>query len=356
MDMNAPLLSNQTVVTYDKETAKLRNVIPLNILQDQVSCLSLDNVTQIDFGLNGYCTDAVLWTLRQSIKAPVKNISDVDLSGCPLLTDRGIKWLVDILKQHSIATLNKINVSGCSLLTDHALALLCEITPETCTIDASGTNVQYLKQIKGKVVKTDACPIIETQQGSMKEYERGHVMVVPQPCIRTSVATYIKSQSTVNREPVHHTKSCKMGRLDVALTEMTPDNPLFDVMVGKNPVQVIIPYDSTAEVKDIKNHVMDTISRVVCKESINPKWPELSFDVEVTEEVEVDYTPFMDVYASCNQIRVGNTLRNYGKGEVIGCYYSHQMLTRSHPYYEVKCLAADSGSGEKVGVLAWLYL
>ncbi|XP_021366171.1 uncharacterized protein LOC110458668 [Mizuhopecten yessoensis] len=350
MEESAPLLQSRSILTYDKETSRLRSVIPLDKLQNEVTSMINEKVTLVDFRLNGYCTDAVLWTLLQSIKTPLDNLTGVDLNGCALITDQGIKWLVDILKRSSNMTLTQVNVSGCSLLTDNALALLCEVSPEICTIDASGTNVRYLRNVSKRTVKTDACPLIDINEGKMMVYERGHVMVVPQPCIRTSVAAYIKSQSSVNREPVHHTKQCKMGKLDVALTEMTLDNPLFDVMIGKNPVQVIIPYDATAEVKDIKSHVMDTISRVVCKETVSPIWPEMSFEGGKVE-VEVDYTPFMDVYASCNQIMVNNTLRNLGKGEVIGCYYSRQMMTRSHPYYEVKCESADSGSGEKVGIL-----
>lgn len=41
--------------------------------------------------------------------------------------------------------------------------------------------------------------------------------------------------------------------------------PLFDVIVGSKPVQVIIPFDSSADLSDVSKHVTEVVSRVILK-------------------------------------------------------------------------------------------
>jgi len=38
-------------------------------------------------------------------------------------------------------------------------------------------------------------------------------------------------------------------------------------MVRENPVQVVIPFDASAEMREVKSHITDTITRVICKVS-----------------------------------------------------------------------------------------
>ena len=42
---------------------------------------------------------------------------------------------------------------------------------------------------------------------------------------------------------------------------------LFDTIINTQLTQVIIPFDASSDPKDIKDHVMSTISRVVAKVS-----------------------------------------------------------------------------------------
>ena len=43
---------------------------------------------------------------------------------------------------------------------------------------------------------------------------------------------------------------------------------LFDSIINTQLTQVIIPFDASLDPKDIKDHVMSTVSRVVAKVSI----------------------------------------------------------------------------------------
>ncbi|XP_062577173.1 uncharacterized protein LOC134239045 [Saccostrea cucullata] len=327
-----------TEITYDREESVLRGQIPLHKFKENLAELKLDEVTDINFSSNGYCTDAVIKVIRDHTKGTtLKNLKTVNLSGCDLLTDHGMKWLAEVIAG---APVSSINLDSCEKITDVGVSLLNEELKEgLCRISVRDISLRYITTLKRKIiVGTPVFPHI----GDTSDNKTGNVLIVPHPSVKQSLASSLSGGSVTASEGLHHYPQVKFeDDWKLNINEVSINNPLFDVLASSNPVQVIIPFDASAVPKEVSSHVKDTITRISMREKASPLMERHSRQLMRTGFDSADC--FMDKKAVIKHdldietgILTNVTMKN--KDETPGCYFSRQPFSKSYPYFEIELI------------------
>ncbi|XP_052813517.1 uncharacterized protein LOC128240741 isoform X2 [Mya arenaria] len=341
--------------TYtDREETLLRGYIPLD--GEYLNKLNNDEeVTEINFAGNGYLNDGILHMLKRKLAEKperCKNLKKINLVGCNLITDYGIRCLEKILRESS--QLVEVNLDGCERLTDNTAAMLIDIhmTQPTMIGHMCGTDINYLAS-SSVHLKAQGRPSI----GSTAKDDSsllGHVLVVPDPNLKESFAEFLDSSTTVERKgfTVHRT-SLKVDNWTLAVTETTNASRLFEPIISHGLSQVIIPFNASSEPKEIKHHVMMTISQVVAKE---PAWH--GHKDSKINLAKVSERPFLQTHVqpllTMKQQDDGTMfLRNISASSTsqMGVWVSKGRLTRSNPYFELFAEAMPERCGLLVGCL-----
>lgn len=259
-----------SVITYDREESVLRGQVPLLKFKEYLGTLKLDEVTDIDFSNNGYCTDSVIKVILDYKKDTILgNLKSVNLTGCKLVTDHGIRWLAQIIAGAPVIS---VNLNSCNKVTDDGLFFVNESlgnsTEKTSfpKISVQDTSVKYASSIKGKILAGHPVfPIV----GDVVNHKTGNVLVVPHPSVKQSLGSCLSGGSGSTGEGPHHYPQVKFEddwKLNV--NEVSMNNPLFDVLARSNPPQVVLPFDASATPKEISAHIRDAITRI----SMREKW------------------------------------------------------------------------------------
>ncbi|PVD34730.1 hypothetical protein C0Q70_06007 [Pomacea canaliculata] len=338
------LVAASMEVMFDAEEAFTVGYIPLDRLQKKLKsqCESYSgkkNIVKINFCTNGYCTDAVLWLIGNTLPMEaIATLSEINLLGCGLITDVGISWITKFLRTNSHTL---IKLDGCTKITDAGLALLKTACP-LAQISAMATSVTHLRQHG----YTKGCPLLIDHESYDRETRRNaQVLIIPYKT-QASMAVYLKNQKITPRQHLHRIQNAIVKDWHLNLLEIDSVNPLFENLVSPNLVQVIIPFDANCEIPEIRKHIGDTISLVLSKERLNPVHPHLKVQQN---------NNFFDVYMyhKCILTADGIFTSLTNTESVIGMVTSRQPLSRSHPYFEVECLtvASEEGTGVVIGVI-----
>ncbi|KAL5012139.1 hypothetical protein ScPMuIL_010690 [Solemya velum] len=317
---------------FDKDEALLRGYIPLHKFKKSLDDAENFGVHKITFAGNGYCTDAVLQLLAHLPVACFINLEEVDLSGCSMVTDTGIYWLTQVT-QHAL-NLKSLAVNGCTKLTDASLALLHNNVPVGCNLTAKSTSIRYISHGLRSTVDTTGCPVLSNQPGDIVESKTGHVLVVTQASVTNSVTEYFTSKNIVDRKSFHQKSGWSQQEWEFTVSELTTDNLLFDQLVTNNCTQVIIAFDAASETREIKEHIINTISRVLEKVR------------DILQHIHVDKRD--NILDSIVVILIDSNLGTTEKQ--IGAFWSNHPLTRSNNYFEVECVE-NTGFSDRVAVL-----
>nr|XP_022323918.1 uncharacterized protein LOC111124909 isoform X4 [Crassostrea virginica] len=326
-------------ITYDREESILRGQVPLHKFKEKLQELQLDQVEEIDFSDNGYCTDSVIKVILDHKKEKVlQKLSSVNFSGCNLLTDHGMKWLAEVIDG---APLLSINLDSCKKVTDDGLFLLSHkigVDKDFMVkISVRNTAVRYTRSLKAKVLVGN--PIF-SGIGDFVHSKTGHVLVVPHHSVKQSLASSLSGGKVTSCEGLHHYPLVKFEEdWELNINEVSINNPMFDVLARSNPVQVVIPFDASATPTEVTSHVKDTITRIAMRERENPKI--LSHKRE-TFNVDFDSADcFMDkkvVFGHVFDMETGilqNKLADSSR-QNLGYYFSRQPFSKSYPYFEVE--------------------
>ncbi|XP_070196653.1 uncharacterized protein [Littorina saxatilis] len=335
-------------VTFDAEEAFTTGYIPLDKLQAELKALATAKkeaeVKCINFRANGYCTDAVLKCIASSLNLQGfgANLKEINLLGCSLLTDSGLNWLAQLLNQRTLASPVSIRLDGCTKVTDCGLATLKASCPDSY-LSAMATSVAHNRYL----ATASGCPMLmDASSHSVEKQKKAQVLIVPLKT-NTSTARYLPDKSTASRQPLHYVKEATLKDWTVNLLETDPQTPLFEHLVSPNLTQVIIPFSSTCEPADVRNHIADTISLVLSKETINPKHPSHCASPVGTGFVYPNLVHF------CHLSDDGLFQSMSDSEHVLGMIVSRQPLSRSNPIYEVECLGETKPeeTGLVVGVM-----
>lgn len=332
-----------SVITYDREESVLRGQVPLLKFKEYLGTLKLDEVTDIDFSNNGYCTDSVIKVILDYKKDTILgNLKSVNLTGCKLVTDHGIRWLAQIIAGAPVIS---VNLNSCNKVTDDGLFFVNESlgnsTEKTSfpKISVQDTSVKYASSIKGKILAGHPVfPIV----GDVVNHKTGNVLVVPHPSVKQSLGSCLSGGSGSTGEGPHHYPQVKFEddwKLNV--NEVSMNNPLFDVLARSNPPQVVLPFDASATPKEISAHIRDAITRISMRENGNPEMEShrrenniASFDnAQCFMDKKVVSGHDFDIETGILQTKVSKSEKNE-----LGFYFSRQPFSKSYPYFEIELI------------------
>ncbi|XP_061180809.1 uncharacterized protein LOC133189455 [Saccostrea echinata] len=331
-------------LTFDKEESFLRGHIPLQKFKKQIETLKWESLEEIDFSGNGYCTDAVINIIRLVKKGILSCLQRVDLQGCQILTDVGVKWLSEILE--SANKLTQVNLDGCCLVSDVGLAHLLGVLPEKCHVSVIGTAVCCLTSARDKHVRTGGGSTLPPSEETT-DFKQGGILVVPHISIKSSIAHILNGNMDVPQTGLHHVTTYFKDGWSMNINEVTLLHPFFDVLVRSNPIQVVIPFDSSADLNDVSKHVNDVVSKVIMKEPEHPFMEVGKFHSPFDGKLKSG-DQFMDVkFVLDHKLDLENSvLENWpvteAEKEVDGCFLSRTFFTKSHPYFQVQFIKKDN--------------
>ncbi|RUS75929.1 hypothetical protein EGW08_016317, partial [Elysia chlorotica] len=299
-------------------------------------------LTSIDFGKQGYITDALIKTMVHTLgKKGLANVSRISLEGCSIITDMGLHWLIDGLTENKNKNI-MVNINGCTKVSDGGLAALVNC-PSIGSINAMATMVTHLSE----AANTKGCPLLANNTEKMTETKKeSHVLVVPL-ATQQSLCSCLESGKAVPRQPFHHMPMVTMEDWKINITEVERSHVLFSPAMSPNPVHAIITFDASSDLKTLKEQIGDTIAHVISKELVNPK---VSLN---GKKIIVGSHGFMDTYLwnKCDLSSDGVLKNTSDTPGVIGAVVSKQPLSRSNPYFEVQCLVSGTETGLILGVM-----
>ncbi|KAK3588393.1 hypothetical protein CHS0354_028970 [Potamilus streckersoni] len=315
-------------ITFDNEESLLRGCVRLDKIQSLIK--EKKKIKAIQFVGNGYCTDAVLYLLRNAPQGQFEELTEVNLLGCSLITDAGIKALSPILKASK--KIEKVILDGCEQLTDNALALLHEVLPFGCKLSMKGTSVGYLHDVRIMNQTTEGCPILLTDSGVNVGQKNGSVLIVPHKNLTVSTADFLTDGKRMERRGWVQRSNWEVEDWNFTLSEVSTESCLFEHLIKKPLTQVVIPFDAGSALQDIKQHVIQTITKIVAKEGVSSKFPQKIAAIQT----EISSDKFMDIGNIDKIFLEGNILKSISTSErSIGVYLSHTPITRSHPSFTV---------------------
>ncbi|CAC5381877.1 LRRK2 [Mytilus coruscus] len=339
-------------LSYDQEDALVRGQIPLYEFKEVLKKQDESKITTIDFSRNGYCNDAVLKLIAAEKKKPYENLKTVNLVGCILVTNAGIKWLSDLVT--GVTSLKEIRLDGCTNLSDDELSLLLKNIGAECEVYMRGTSVTYLFSPENRKVNVTGCPTLCGLK-TLEELKVGHAIVIPHESVEHSFVEFVKTKKPVKRLPFHHETDVEINDWLMSLTEMSLEHPLLDCMINNHQTQIVIPFGESAVIKEIKKHVTDTIARTITKTAFTTDYMKNTGEVEKSNPViDIEVEDFLTIQNICKQHYTDEgILGNYCyKNELLGCFISRTTFTRSNYYFEcelvdVKVISPD-GTEKKI--------
>eukprot|EP00105_Crassostrea_gigas_P044576 XP_019928724.1 PREDICTED: uncharacterized protein LOC105342841 [Crassostrea gigas] len=330
-------------LTFDKEESFLRGHIPLQKFKKQIELLKWESVEVIDFAGNGYCTDQVIYTIRTAKRGAFSSLQRINLRGCQLLSDVGLSWLSDIIVGAS--KLVNVNLDGCCLVSDVGFARLLSVLPADCHLSVIGTAVCRLSAARDKKVRTGAGSAFPLDEG-ISDFKQGGVLVVPHSSVKSSIAHALGDKAGVSLTSLHHMTLGLKDGWTINLNEADINNPLLDILVGSKPVQVLIPFDGSADINDVYKHVTEVVSRVILKEPDYP-YMEIGQHIDLFSQKVKTEDQFIEVKSVTGHKldRENSVLENWAVTEtertVKGCFLSRTPLTRSHPYFLIEFIKKE---------------
>uniref|UniRef100_K1PTH6 non-specific serine/threonine protein kinase n=1 Tax=Magallana gigas TaxID=29159 RepID=K1PTH6_MAGGI len=326
-------------LTFDKEESFLRGHIPLQKFKKQIELLKWESVEVIDFAGNGYCTDQVIYTIRTAKRGAFSSLQRINLRGCQLLSDVGLSWLSDIIVGAS--KLVNVNLDGCCLVSDVGFARLLSVLPADCHLSVIGTAVCRLSAARDKKVRTGAGSAFPLDEG-ISDFKQGGVLVVPHSSVKSSIAHALGDKAGVSLTSLHHMTLGLKDGWTINLNEADINNPLLDILVGSKPVQVLIPFDGSADINDVYKHVTEVVSR-------EPDYPymEIGQHIDLFSQKVKTEDQFIEVKSVTGHKldRENSVLENWAVTEtertVKGCFLSRTPLTRSHPYFLIEFIKKE---------------
>ncbi|GFN82125.1 spry domain containing 3 [Plakobranchus ocellatus] len=299
------------------------------------------DLTSIDFGKQGYITDAILKTMVQTLgKAGLSHVIRISLEGCSIITDVGLQWLVDGLAENKNNIL--VNINGCTKVSDGGLASLVNC-PNVGSIEAMATMVTHLNS----AANTKGCPLLVNQsEKTTHAHKESHVIVVP-ISTSNSLSSCISSGKAEQREPFHYTPDVVMQDWKINITEVERNHVLFSTSTPPNPIHTIITFDASADLQKLKQNIGENIAHIISKELVNPK---VNFK---GKKILVGSHGFMDTFSwnKCSLSADGILKNTSDSPSVIGAVVSKQPLSRSNPYFEVQCLVSKAETGLIIGIM-----
>ncbi|KAL4230338.1 hypothetical protein ACF0H5_010721 [Mactra antiquata] len=343
-------------LTADQQECVLRGYIPLEdfILK---TLQSDTDITEVNFSGNGYVTDTILHLLYEHSKTgKLKNLRNVNLVGCNLVTDYGIRALVKCMKESSQLASAKIVLEGCHKLTDSTFGMVKELHDQSSAFQCSmvGSALYYQGGSDTTTgINTTGCSLINSFDAT--DVNEGHVLIVPHEKSTTSVGEYLCTGKRNEWQTGYHKTDLDICNWKISLTEVHQSSCLLDNLLAIEHSQVMIPFDANLEPKDIQKHVVTTISRVVAKEPIWKKM--LVNNLQLNDTVERQKNDFLDMLnvpgVDFTQTEDGAILKNLGVTEDdIGAFFSKERITRSNSYIEVSVKGNNQGqSGLLLGIM-----
>ncbi|XP_059158981.1 uncharacterized protein LOC131942993 [Physella acuta] len=335
-----------SVVVSDLDEVFALGYIPLDRFQKKLQSLlkkaqeSNVHFKTIDFGKDGYVTDAVIKSLFDTLgKNALSKVTKVSLEGCSIITDVGLHWLAKGLSEnkHSI----QVNINGCSKVTDGGLVTLINAA-NIGHIEAMATAVSHIREGGN----TKGCPLLMDPKKFYSQTQKESYLVVVPMATKLSLSNYLIYKSKKERQPVEHTQNLHLSDWNVNVMEMERNHILFEYVLPPNPVHVIIPFDASADIKDLKGQVIETIAHVLSKEQLNPKQ-----NIK-NRKLLVGSSGFFEItyWSKCN-LSLDGTLSNTSDNQnVIGFVASQRTLSRTNNYFEVQCLTSQLESGLVIGI------
>ncbi|XP_012936355.2 uncharacterized protein LOC101856014 [Aplysia californica] len=301
-------------------------------------------LTNIDFGHDGYITDALIRTFAKCMPdGSLDHVTRVSLEGCSIVTDIGLHWLVQALERSSLKRSVEVNINGCSKVTDGGLCILAGCK-KINTIQAMATCVSHVREL----ANTRGCPLLyNPNKIALQTHKQSYLMIVPLGT-QKSLSKFLVSRSNETRQPFQYTKGLQAKDWTINLTEAERSHILFEHLLPHNPVHIIVTFDGSQKTEDVKTQLVDTVAHVLSKERPNPKHIQSS---RVMRGSDVD--GFMDNsnYSKCS-LSVGGVLRNTSNSQnVIGAAVSQQPLSRTNNYYEIQCMDAAAETGLILGIM-----
>ncbi|XP_076445934.1 uncharacterized protein LOC143283637 [Babylonia areolata] len=321
-------------VTFDAEEAFTLGCIPLDKLQAILKGLvdGKKEIHSINFKANGYCTDAVLQCISTTLKNAKglgDSLKEINLLGCGLITDSGLCWMASLLQEKCHDSHLSIKLDGCVRITDSGVAMLKMACPN-CQLSAMATSIVHLRYL----ANASGCPLLLDPTSHCLEKEKKAQLVIIPLKTKDSLASYLLDKKCSVRKPLVYLKESQLKDWTLNLLEIDPEMPLFEHLVSPNPTQVLIPFSTSLEPAEVRDHIADTISLVLSKESINPEHPTRS---------SINYKSsagFIFPYSShlCRLSDDGVFQSITDSDGILGMMVSRQPLSRSHPFFEVECL------------------
>ncbi|KAK3777048.1 hypothetical protein RRG08_008898 [Elysia crispata] len=341
------VVNPSTLTAHSEEVFSLGYIPVDNFSRNLKNALTLAKqkkveLTSIDFGKQGYITDALIKTMVQVLgKKGLANVARISLEGCSIITDMGLHWLVEGLAENKNKNI-MVNINGCTKVGDGGLAALVNC-PSVGSIEAMATMVTHLSG----AANTKGCPLLANNtEKKMETQKESHVLIVPL-ATKQSLGACLESGKSELRQPFHHMPVVPMEDWKINITEVERSHVLFSPSTSPNPVHAIITFDASSDLQSLKEEVGNTIAHVISKELVNPK-------VSLKgKKLIVGSHGFMDTYLwnKCDLTSDGVLRNTSDTPGVIGAVVSKQPLSRSNPYFEVQCLVSGSETGLILGVM-----
>ncbi|XP_064636061.1 uncharacterized protein LOC135493099 isoform X2 [Lineus longissimus] len=239
-----------TSIIFDKRAENhVKGYHPLG----DVANSSIGAIKHLDLGSDECVTDAVLYKLARAPGWDFKKLETINLSGCRYVTDRGIKWLSEIMKKSD--SIEQVQLDGLENVTENCFAHLADTATIRVKVTCTGSGVRFVKPYnKQLIIDSASAAIDEVFQQKAVPQNIGHVVVCPEQHTRFSLTAYIGQKKKEPLKPLFY----HLGA-GIAWTEISPTHPWFEKIIPDEPSVVVIPYDSSTAANTVEDHVFNII-------------------------------------------------------------------------------------------------